>query len=202
MSQRKIVVFDRVTADGYFAATDGNLNWAVPDDAIDRAALEGIPGTDTMLFGRRTYDQFESFWPRVASDSPNAPDPHVPGRQSQTLRAMANWINEAAKIVFSKTRKEVTWKNSRLVKELDPREIEAMKNGPGKNMIVFGSGSLVSQLTKLGLIDEYHFILNPVLLGSGKSLITGVPKPSRLKLLEAKTYDSGNVVLRYALKSE
>ena len=77
MSQRKIVVFDRVTADGYYAATDGNLNWAVPDDAIDEAALEGIPGTDTMLFGRRTYDQFESFWPRVANDAPNAPDPRV-----------------------------------------------------------------------------------------------------------------------------
>jgi dihydrofolate reductase len=202
MSKRKIVVFDRVSADGYFAAANGDLNWAVPDDAIDQAGVQGMTDTDTMLFGRRTYDMFESFWPRVASDSPTAPDPHAEGRDSPTLRAMANWINEKTKIVFSKTRKEVTWKNSRLVRELDPRQIEAMKNESGKNMIIFGSGSVVSLLTQHGLIDEYFLIVNPIVLGSGKSLISGVPKSTRVDLLEAKKYDSGNVVLRYATRAK
>jgi dihydrofolate reductase len=201
MNNRKIVVFDRVSADGYFAGPDGNLNWIVPDDAIDRAGVEGMPHTDTMLFGRRTYDQFESFWPRVVNDLPNARDPHAVGRQSPSLRAMANWINDAPKIVFSRTRREVTWKNSRLVHEIDPHEIEAMKKGPGKDMIIFGSGSLVSQLTQHGLIDEYHFVVGPILLGDGKALISGVPKSTSLHLLEVKKYDSGNVVLRYAARS-
>jgi dihydrofolate reductase len=201
MSKRKIVVFDRVTADGYFSGPDGNLNWTVPDDAIDQMGVEGMSGTDTMLFGRRTYDQFESFWPNVVKDSATASDPHTAGRKSSALRAMATWINEKTKVVFSRTRKEVTWKNSRLVHEFNPREIEDMKKQPGKNMIIFGSGSLVSQLTQHGLIDEYTFIVNPILLGSGRSLLSGVPKSAKLDLLEAKKYDSGNVVLRYALKT-
>jgi dihydrofolate reductase len=202
MGKRKIVAFERVSADGYFAGSDGNLNWVVPDDAIDQAGVEGMSHTDTMLFGRRTYDQFEGFWPRVANDSGTAPDPHAVGRKSPALGAMAKWINEGTKIVFSRTRHEVTWKNSRLVKELDPRAIEAMKNDSGNNMIVFGSGALASQLTQHGLIDEYHFIVSPVLLGSGKSLLSGVPKSAQLDLLEAKKYDSGNIVLRYALKAK
>jgi dihydrofolate reductase len=195
---RRIVAFDRVSADGYFAAPDGNLDWVVPDDEVDKAGAQGIPDTDTILFGRRTYEQFEGFWPHTLDDSPTAPDPHAAGRRSPAIRAMAIWINEATKVVFSKTRKDVTWKNSRLLHEIDPREIEAMKRQPGKNMIIFGSGSLVSQLTQHGLIDEYQFVVNPILLGSGRSLVAGVPKSSKLDLLETKPYRSGNVMLRYA----
>ena len=198
MSKRKIVAFDRVSADGYFAASDGNLNWVVPDDAIDQAGVAGMTSTDTMLFGRRTYEQFESFWPRVAADTRIAPDPHTAGRQSSALGAMAQWINEKTKIVFSKTRKEVTWNNSRLVREIDPRQIEDLKHEAGKDMIIFGSGSLVSQLTQHGLIDEYTFVVCPILLGNGKSLLGGLPKSVRLDLVDLKQYDSGNVVVRYA----
>jgi dihydrofolate reductase len=201
MSKRKIVAFDRVSADGYFAASDGNLNWVVPDDAIDQAGVAGMASTDTMLFGRRTYEQFESFWPRVASDSPVAPDPHAQRRTSSALGAMAKWINEKTKIVFSTTRKEVTWNGSRLLGELDPRRIEDLKNESGKDMIIFGSGSLVSQLTEHGLIDEYMFVVCPVLLGSGKSLIRDVSKIVRLDLVDCTKFDSGNVVFRYARRA-
>ena len=110
---------------------------------------------------------------------------------------MANWINETTKLVFSRSRKDVTWSNSRLLHELDPREIEAMKRQPGKDMMIFGSGSIVSQLTQHGLIDEYHFVVSPILLGSGRPLLGDVSKRLRLDLLEAKKYQSGNVMLRY-----
>ena len=63
---RKIVVFDRVSADGYYSATDGNLNWAVPEPELDKGAAGSLDGAGTMLFGRRTYDMFESFWPNGA----------------------------------------------------------------------------------------------------------------------------------------
>src|SRR2546425_596150 len=78
-AMRRIVMFNRVTADGYFAGPDGNLDWVVPDDAIDIAGVEAMPGADTMLFGRRTYELFEGFWPHALDDSPNAPDPHRAG---------------------------------------------------------------------------------------------------------------------------
>src|SRR6185295_14776349 len=110
---------------------------------------EAIPGSDnTILFGRRTYDLFEAFWPHALDDSATAPDPHMAGRRSEAVRGMAIWINEATKVVFSRTRKDVTWKNSRLFHEFDPSEIEALKRQPGKDMMIFGSGSIVSLLTQ------------------------------------------------------
>jgi dihydrofolate reductase len=200
MSKRRIVVFDRVSADGYFAGPDGNLNWAVPDDALDRAAVEGGWQVDAMLFGRRTYDMFENFWPNVVKEGATASDPHASGRTSAAITAMAKWINDTTKLVFSRTRKEVTWKNSRLLGELDPRAVEDLKSESGKDIIMFGSGSIVSQLTEHGLIDEYRLIVNPVLLGSGRSLVRGLGKSTLLRLEEAKTYDSGNVMLTYTRK--
>lgn len=192
---RRIVIFDRVSADGYFAACDGNLNWVVPEEELEKDAAGGE--LDTILFGRRTYEQFESFWPNIGSDSPTAPDPHSPGKQSPEMRAIADTINNATKVVFSKTRKDVTWKNSRLMREFDPREIAAMKSQPGSDIMVFGSGSIVSQLTEHALVDEYQFVVSPILIGSGQSLISGVSKTSRLNLVECTKYRSGNVKLRY-----
>ena len=200
-SMRRIVMFNRVTADGYFAAPDGNLDWVVPDEEVDNAGAEAIPGFDTILFGRRTYELFEGFWPKALDDSSAAPDPHDAGRRSPTIRAMALFINEATKVVFSRTLKDVTWKNSSLVHELDAREIDAMKKQSGKDMIVFGSGSIVSQLSQHGLIDEYQFVVCPVFLGSGRPLLSGMSKKLGLTLLEVKGYESGDVLLRYARAS-
>ena len=110
---------------------------------------------------------------------------------------MAVMLNETPKIVFSRTLKEVTWKNSRIVQELDPNEIAQMKKQPGKDIMIFGSGSVVSELTKHGLIDEYQLVVNPVFLGTGRTLISEVPNRSKLKLVGCKQYSAGNVILRY-----
>jgi dihydrofolate reductase len=194
---RRIVLFDHVSADGYFAAADGNLDWVVQDDEIGKAAAAGMSDTDTILFGRRTYEMFARFWPHALDDSPTAPNPHG-GSRSPEMRAMAVWLNETPKLVFSRTLKHLSWNNSRLVHELDTRAIEAMKQQPGGDMIVFGSGSLVSQLTEHGLIDEYQFVVSPILLGNGRSPLSGMAKSRRVELVEAQAYRSGNVKLRYA----
>ena len=191
-------MFNRVSADGYFAAPDGNLSWVVPEPEVDKEGSSGSGGTDTILFGRRTYDQFESFWPKVTEDSPAPVDPHSPGQASPEMKKFAKIINEAKKIVFSRTRKDVTWTNSRLIHEFDPTDVAEMKQEPGKTMMIFGSGTIVSQLSEHGLIDEYHFIVSPLLLGDGKQLIHDVSKKVKLELREAKAYPSGNVKLRYA----
>ena len=191
------MMFNRVSADGYFAAPDGNLNWVVPDAALDKDNASGDGNTDTILFGRRTYDMFEQFWPKVRDDAPAPPDPHSSMPASPEVRKFAKMINEATKVVFSTTRKDVTWKNSELRREFNPADVAAMKQQPGNDMIIFGSGSIVSQLTEHGLIDEYQFVISPLLLGTGKQLITNVPKSLKLELLETKQYPSGNVTLRY-----
>jgi dihydrofolate reductase len=204
---RRIVTFNRVTADGYFAGPDGKLDWVVPDEELDalvskRIDAQGesggsLPAPDTVLFGRKTYDMFASFWPHVLDDPEKAPDPHNPARRSPAMRAMATWLNEATKVVFSKTLKDATWKNTRVLRQLEPREIEDMKRGAGKDMIVFGSGSVASQLAQHGLVDEYQFVVCPVVLGGGRTLLGGVPKASKVNLLEARPFPSGNVMLRY-----
>ena len=194
---RRIVMFNWMTANGYFAGADGNLDWVVPDDEQAKAAVDGIPLVDTVLFGRRTYEIFEKFWSHAGDDSSTAPDPHHHGERTKEHRAVAIWLNEMTKLVFSKSLKHATWKNSRVLHELDPREIETMKSQPGKDMIIFGSGTIVSQLTQHGLIDEYQFVVCPILLGSGRPLLSNVSKNLRLDLLEAKQYPSGDVLLRY-----
>src|SRR5262245_19251361 len=199
MAPRRIVMFSWVTADGYFAGADGNLDWVVPDEEQAKAAAEGISGFDTVVFGCRTYELFEGFWRHAIVDEfGTIPDPHHPGRRSPEHGAIAIALNRMTKVVFSRTMNDVTWKNSRLLREVDPREIESMKAQPGKDLIIFGSGSIVSQLTRHGLIDEYQFAVCPILLGSGQPLVRGVTKRLRLDLLEAQRLPSGDVILRYA----
>ena len=195
---RRIVMFNQVAVDGYFADTDGKLDWVVSDEEVHRNAVAGMPDVDTILFGRRTYEMFASFWPHALDDSPDAPDPHGGGRRSPSMRAMATWLNETPKVVFSTTLKAAAWKNSRVVPQIDPREIDKMKRQPGADLIIFGSGSVVTELTRHGLVDEYQFVVSPILLGRGRSMWNDLTKSMKLQLLEAKSYQSGVVMLRYA----
>ncbi len=196
---RRIVVFNRVTADGYFAGPDGNLDWVVPDKEIDRNALKSMGRFDTVLFGRRTYELFESFWPHALDESPNSPNPHDARDVSPEMRAMAVFLNDANKLVFSGTLKEAKWKNSRIVKSIDPAKIKRLKKGPGKDMLIFGSGSVITQLTKNRLIDEYQFVVSPVIIGNGRTMMSGAATNVPLALQESTRFASGNVLLRYTL---
>ena len=193
---RRIVMFNRVTADGFFAGPDGNLNWVVPEPVLDQEAAGRLSGRGAMLLGRRTYDMFESFWPHAFDSAGTAANPHDE-RHSPEMRAMAEWINAADKIVISKKRKEVTWRNSRLIRDLNGDTIEALKNESGPDIMIFGSGSVVSQLTDLSLIDEYQFVVGPIFLGSGQRPLENLSKSCRLDLADAKKYPNGNVMLRY-----
>src|SRR5262245_2283038 len=108
---RRIVAYDWLTADGYFAAPDGTLDWVVPDDGQSRAAADSMPGFDTFLFGRRTYELFEAFWSHAIDDSPTAPDPHRPGQRTREHREIGIALDHGLKLVFSRTLRTTTWKN-------------------------------------------------------------------------------------------
>ncbi len=192
---RRIVMFNRVSADGYFADAKGSLDWVVQDPELDGAVMGEDLQIDTILFGRRTYEMFAAFWPFVTKDSPG---PHG-APMSPAILKMASILNETPKIVFSKTLTKPTWKNTRVAPKLDAREIGRMKQQRGKDMIIFGSASIVSQLTEHCLIDEYHVVVCPVILGSGKPLVDGFSKLLGLQLEEARTFPTGNLLLRYTL---
>ena len=128
-----------------------------------------------------------SYWP-IAETNPNA---------FQGDAESASTMNNIRKIVFSKDLDKLTWSNSEVIKEIVPEEIKKMKMKPGKNMLVAGSASIVQQLTNLGLVDEYHILVHPVILGTGKSLFKDIKERHNLKFLEAKTFENGVVLLRY-----
>lgn len=196
MTERRIVMFNQVSADGFFSDADGGLDWVVSDPELQRRAVAGMPQTDCMLFGRRTYQNFAGFWPGALRDL-NAAGPHGENKHDPSFAAMARWLNDTRKLVFSKTLKTADWSHSELLAELDPRQIGALKRAPGKDLIIFGSGSLVSQLSEHGLIDDYRFVVSPVLLGKGRNLLGAMNGRRHLKLVSAESFASGNVLLTY-----
>ncbi|OGO38737.1 MAG: deaminase [Chloroflexi bacterium RBG_16_57_11] len=183
---RKIVMLNRISLDGFFAGLNGEIDWFIHDPEVDQAAHEMMQ-PDTLLLGRVTYQMFESYWPPIAMD-PDAPE---------EARIIANELNQMNKVVFSKTLEEVTWVNTKLVHDGIVGEVEMLKQGAGPDITIFGSGSIVQQLTNRGLIDEYLIIVTPVVVGTGKPLFKDVQNIN-LKLLDTRNFKSGNVLLHYA----
>ena len=184
---RKVILSNLVTLDGFFAGPNGELDWFIVDEEGKKDANDLLSKVDAILFGRVTYQLLADYWPAAATN---------PSTSKSDLE-IADKMNNLPKIVFSKTLQEVKWNNSRLVKENIAEEISKMKQQPGKDMVIFGSGSIVTTFTQLGLIDEYRILVNPVVLGNGKPLFTGINDKQNLKLLKTKVLGSGIVILYY-----
>lgn len=183
---RKIVVFNLISIDGYFAGEDGNIDWHNADDEFNKFGVEQTKTFGTIIFGRTTYQLFESYWPVVLKDPKTSPDD----------LEIAQTIENAEKIVFSKSLTDVTWKNTKLFHEINPEEVKKWKESNDKDMVIFGSGTIVQAFTKLGLIDEYRMLVNPVILGKGKPMFKDVDQ-MKLKLINTRTFGNGNVLLSY-----
>ena len=181
---RKVFLFNMTTLDGFFEGPDQDISWHNVDDEFNEFAIEQLNEIGTLLFGRVTYQGMESYWPTEMAIND---DPIV-----------AELMNSLPKIVFSKTLDKAEWNNSRLVKENVADEVLKLKAQPGKDIAIFGSSDLAVTLAESGLIDEYRIIVNPVFLGHGTPLLKGIQDKINLKLLEAKAFKSGNVMLYYA----
>jgi dihydrofolate reductase len=180
---RKLILFNMITVDGFFEGPNREIDWHHVDEEFNEFAIQQLDSVDMLLFGRMTYELMASYWP---TDAALKDDPLVAER-----------MNSKAKLVFSKTLDKANWNNTRLVKENIPDEILRLKTQAGKDLIIFGSSDLSVALALAGLIDEYRLIVNPVLLGSGKAILQGLPDPVELKLLKTRTLRNGNVLLYY-----
>jgi dihydrofolate reductase len=180
---RKIIVSEMLTVDGFFAGPKGEIDWHVVDAEFNEYAIDMLNAADTILFGRVTYEMMASYWPtaRVTTDDP----------------VVAERMNSLTKIVFSTTQEDLVWQNSTVMKNINAEEILKMKQEPGKDILILGSGTVVSAFARLGLIDEYRMIVNPVALGKGRTLFADVDNKIKLALLKTKTFGSGNVLLYY-----
>jgi dihydrofolate reductase len=184
---RKIIVFDLVTLDGLFAGPSGEIDWHNYDDEMGRHSVEQLKSLGALIFGKTTYELMASYWP--------TPD----GVKGEPV--VAGIMNSIPKIVFSKTLKEVRdgplWKNVKVFHKIKPEEIIKMKEQAGGDIAIFGSGTVVQQLTSLGLIDEYRLIVNPLILGNGKPLFKDIKDKLKLKLVNTRVFKNGNVLLCY-----
>ena len=180
---RKLIVFNLLTLDGYFAGRGGDISWHNVDEEFQELAIQASNSGNTLLFGRVTYELMKSYWP---TQEALKNDPVV-----------AAGMNKAEKIVFSRSLDKVDWSNTRLVKADMLSEVRKLKKLSGKDLTVLGSGSIVSQLAQNGLIDEYDIVLSPVALGKGKTMFEGLKERLKLHLIRSRTFGNGNVLLCY-----
>ena len=178
---RKLILFNMVTTDGYFEGMQGDISWHKVDEEVNEFITEQLRTTDTLLFGRRTYQVMEDFWP---TEEAFRQDPAV-------AEMMGNYL----KIIFSTTLQKTGWKNTRIINRNAVEEIEKLKKMPGKDMFIFGSAELSQLLIQHQLIDEFRLMLNPVILGMGNPLFK--KKHLDLQLIKVKVFGNGNVLLCY-----
>jgi dihydrofolate reductase len=180
---RRILAFLVVTVDGYYEGPDQEFDWPVVDEEFNEFGLQQLDEVDTLLFGRVTYEGMASYWPTPAAEQD---DPRVAAR-----------MNGLPKLVVSRTLDRADWADTRIVKGDVAAELTRLKQRPGKDIAVFGSSDLVVSLLGMGLVDELRIMVHPVVLGAGKSLFRTAPERVRLRLVEARTFRSGSVLLTY-----
>ena len=181
---RKLTVFNNVSIDGYFVDLRGDMNWAHKQDPEWRAWVnENASGGGVLMFGRATYDLMTMYWPTPMAEKN---DPIVARR-----------MNAASKIVVSRSLEKATWNNTTLVKGDLPAVVRMLKQEPGDDICILGSGSVVAQLAPEKLIDLYQLVVSPIVLGKGRTLFEGVEDRLNMKLTSTRTFGNGSALLRY-----
>ena len=190
---RTLIVTNIVSLDGCYEGPGGNVMALPMDNAFDAYNAERLAAADTLLLGRTTYDMFRGFWPQMV-DHPEATPAH---------RQISRTENAIEKVVVSDTIKPDEtdpWTDTtRIVRQADvEREIGDLKQGSGKDILVFGSRTLWNHLLAVGLVDELHLIVGNVVVGAGTPVFVE-PPPAPLRLIDTQTWDgTDNVLVRYA----
>ncbi|MGH9870994.1 MAG: dihydrofolate reductase family protein [Pyrinomonadaceae bacterium] len=180
---RKLIFAINITLDGCVDHTK-----QVADDETHEYFTHLMREVDLLVFGRKTYQLMVPFWPDVAKSQ----------SMTKASNEFARTFDSIDRIVFSRSLDSAEDKNTRIVRTNLRDEILRLKQAQGKNILV-GGVSVPSQLIELGLVDEYRFVVGPIVVGEGRRLLEGVSLPERLqvKLVDTKIFESGCVALRY-----
>ena len=182
---RKLSVFNHISLDGYFVDKNGQMSWAKAhqDPEWTSFVADNAKGGGEFIFGRVTYQMMEGFWP-----TPMA---------KEMMPEVAERMNNGPKIVFSRTLDSPAWNNTRLIKGDVVGEVRKLKEEPGDGLVIMGSGTIIAQLAPAKLIDSYQFVVNPIVLGGGRTMFQDLPSQLNLTLKESRPFSNGNVVLTY-----
>ena len=177
---RKIIAGLFISLDGVVEAPQ---DWHFPyfNDEMGEAVTAQAEASDTMLLGRKTYEEFASYWPNQSSDEP-----------------FADVMNGTPKLVASTTLTSVEWQNSTLIEGDVVDALKRIKEQPGKAISITGSPTLVRSLLRAGILDELRLLVHPIVVGHGKRLFEAEDAPIPLRLVEAKTFSTGVQAMTYA----
>jgi dihydrofolate reductase len=177
---RKIVAGLFISLDMVYERPD---QWHFPyfNDEMGEAVGAQMSSSDTMLLGRQTYEEFASYWPQQPSDV----EP-------------ADFMNNTPKVVVSSSLKRADWQNTTIVSGSVAEELTKLKQQPGKNIGITGSGTLVASLLRDGLLDELVLLVHPIVVGKGKRLFDGLGNTVPLQLVSSKVFSNGVLSLTYA----
>jgi dihydrofolate reductase len=181
---RNVIYAINVTLDGYFDHTNG-----IPDDEAMEYYTQLLRDVDLLAFGRKTYQLMVPYWPDIAKSH----------SETKADNEFADAFDSINKIVFSRSLESAEGQNTKIVRTNLRDEILKLKQEQGKNILI-GGVDIPSQLIGLGLVDEYYFVVQPIIAGKGRRLLEGISLPEKLqlKLVESKIFKtSGCVALHY-----
>ena len=180
---RNLILQEFLTVDGMAAGPDGNTDFIAAATRGDQSYLRRqkvfFDSIDTILLGRKTYEIMAAYWPNAPSDDP-----------------YAHHLNSVQKYVASKTLDGAEWQNTTILRDV-AAEVAKLKEGPGKNISVLGSGNLVKTLMRHDLVDEFSFFVYPIILGGGKRLFPDDDQVRKLRLVDSKPTTTGGLLLTY-----
>lgn len=179
----KLNSYTFITLNGFYKGINEDLSWHRHGQEESEVATEGLSGNGILLFGRKTYEMMSSYWPTPAAIS-SAPE-------------IAKGMNNAEKIVFSKTLKNASWNNTRIISDNIVEEMNKLKKTGTKDMTVLGSGTILTFFTQYNLIDEYQFMIDPVALGEGSPVLKNITSKLDLTLIKSRVYKSGVILACY-----
>lgn len=179
----KLSSFTFITLNGFYKGSNEDITWHKQHYQEPGFAAENLKSENILLFGRKTYDMMAFYW-----TSPMA---------KQNDPVVAEGMNTAEKIVFSRSMEKADWNNTRLVKDDMLGEVRRLKESSSKNLTILGSGSILSQLADEDIIDEYLFMLDPVAIGDGSPVFKDIREELHLQLVDTRALKTGVVLLRY-----
>jgi dihydrofolate reductase len=191
---RKLIVCNIISLDGFYSGPGGNVMVMPFDAGFSDYNAERLRAADTLLLGRTSYEGFRSYWPRVAEDM----------SQPAVEREISRLNAAIEKVVISnrlKPDKIEGWGPTRIVRRANAHaEVAALKRGPGRDILMFGSHILWNDLLAAGLVDELHLMIGPGVVGEGVRAFEVRP-PGSLRLLDTRTFDGSSLLLvRYAVE--
>ncbi|MBI9051369.1 MAG: dihydrofolate reductase family protein [Anaerolineaceae bacterium] len=187
---RKLVLFMHISVDGFAADKNGDIGWVHVDDEIFEYAGRRTGVADTALYGRKTYELMQSYWP-TAAEQPN-PSKHDLDH--------SKWYKNVDKVVLSTSLRGKKLPKTKIISDNIVDEIHNLKRRSGNEIIIFGSPGASHSLMAANLIDEYWLFVNPVLLGAGTPLFTDILDQTNLTLVTSHAFSSGVMCLQYQLQ--